>query len=145
MSRRDAKAPSQRQLRVGEEVRHAIAWALERGEVRDPDVHGIAVTVTEVRISPDLKNATAFVVPLGGGTDSDLDKLLKGLNSAVPYLRKVIARSVQLRSVPRLNFIADVSFDEASHIDRLLRDPVVARDVAAGTDSDHPEEDPDGA
>jgi ribosome-binding factor A len=145
MSRRESKAPSQRQLRVGEEVRHAIAWALERGEVRDPDVHGIAITVTEVRISPDLKNATAFVVPLGGGSEGDLEKLLKGLNRAVPYLRKVIARSVQLRSVPRLNFIADVSFDEASHIDRLLRDPVVARDVAAGDDIDYPDEDVDGA
>lgn len=136
MSRRDAKAPSQRQLRVGEEVRHAIAWALERGEVRDPDVQGVPVTVTEVRISPDLRNATAFVVPLGGGSDSELERVLKGLNRAVPYLRKVIARGVQLRTVPRLNFIADSSFDEASHIDQLLRDPAVARDLVRDEDDD---------
>ena len=146
MSRRDAKPPSQRQLRVGEEVRHAIAWTLERGEIRDPDVQGTAVTVTEVRISPDLRNATAFVVPLGGAAEADLERLLKGLNRAVPYLRKVIAKNVQLRNVPRLNFIADISFDEASHIARLLRDPVVARDIARdvsrGPGSD---EDTDGA
>jgi ribosome-binding factor A len=135
MSRRDARAPSQRQLRVGEEVRHAIAWALERGEVRDPDVHNIAITVTEVRISPDLRNATAFIVPLGGGAEAELKKVLSGLNRAVPYLRKVIAKGVHLRNVPRLNFIADSSFDEASHIDRLLRNPTVARDLARKTPS----------
>jgi len=129
MSRRESRAPSQRQLRVGEEVRHALAWALERGEIRDPDVQGVPVTVTEVRISPDLRNATAFVVPLGGGTQNDLERVLKGLNRAVPYLRKVIASNVQLRNVPRLNFITDTSFDEASHIDSLLRDPRVARDL----------------
>jgi len=129
MSRRDSKPPTQRQLRVGEEVRHALAWALERGEIRDPDVQGVPITVTEVRISPDLRNATAFIVPLGGRTDSDLERVLKGLNRAVPYLRKVIANNVQLRNVPRLNFIADTSFDEASHIDSLLRDPLVARDL----------------
>ncbi len=144
MSRRDAKAPSQRQLRVGEEVRHTIAWTLERGEVRDPDVQGVPITVTEVRISPDLRNATAFVVPLGGGTTSDIEKLLKGLNRAVPFFRKVIARSVQLRTVPKLNFISDMSFDEASHIDRLLRDPVVARDVKSAVDDDQ-DDDLDGA
>ena len=149
MSRRDAKPPSQRQLRVGEEVRHALAWALERGEVRDPDVQGVPVTVTEVRISPDLRNATAFVVPLGGRTESDLDRVIKGLNRAVPYLRKVIANNVQLRNVPRLNFISDTSFDEASHIDSLLRDPRVARDLerhgpaAAQDEAQH--EDDDGA
>jgi len=140
MSRREAKAPSQRQLRVGEEVRHALAWALERGEVRDPDVQGIAITVTEVRVSPDLRNATAFVVPLGGARAGNPEQVLNGLNRAVPYLRKVIARSVQLRNVPRLNFIADTSFDEASHIDQLLRDPSVARDLA-----DHDDDDADDA
>jgi len=67
MSKGDAKAPSQRQLRVGEELRHALAWILERGDIRDPGLGGIAVTVTEVRVSPDLGNATAFVIPLGGG------------------------------------------------------------------------------
>jgi len=144
MSRRDAKPPTQRQLRVGEEVRHAIAWVLERGEVRDPAVQGVPVTVTEVRISPDLRNATAFVVPLGGGAEEKLETVLQGLNRAVPFLRKQIARSVQLRNVPRLNFISDTSFDEASHIDRLLRDPVVARDVA-NTDGEGEAEDDNGA
>lgn len=141
MVRREARAPSQRQLRVGEEVRHALAWALERGEVRDPDVQAVPVTVTEVRISPDLKNATAFVVPLGGGAEGDMDRVLKGLNRAVPYLRKVIARSVHLRNVPRLNFIADTSFDEFGRIDRILRGPAVARDTRHAANST---EDDDG-
>jgi len=146
MSRREAKAPSQRQLRVGEEIRHAIAWALERGDVHDPEVQDVLVTVTEVRISPDLRNATAFVVPLGGGAEGDLKKVLGGLNRAVPFLRKVIAKSVHLRTVPRLNFIADTSFDEASHIDQLLRDPVVARDLANRGDAEEDgNEDEDGA
>lgn len=117
-------------------MRHAIAWVLERGELRDPAVQGVAVTVTEVRISPDLRNATAFVVPLGGGAESELDVVIEGLNRAVPFLRKHIAKSVKLRNVPRLNFISDTSFDEASHIDSLLRNPVVARDIANAEDED---------
>lgn len=126
MSRQGQKAPSQRQLRVGEELRHIIANIIERGDIRDPDLQGRAITVTEVRISPDLKNATVFVVPLGGG---DCTPILTGLKRAKPFLRHEIARQVDLRAVPNLSFEPDVSFDEASKIDALLRSPAVRRDL----------------
>ncbi|MFD2234029.1 30S ribosome-binding factor RbfA [Phaeospirillum tilakii] len=123
---RASKPPSQRQLRVGEELRHIIAALIERGEFRDPDLQGRAITVTEVRISPDLRNATVFVVPLGGG---DPAPVLAGLKRARSYLRHEIGQAVQLRCVPDLSFQADTSFDEASRIDDLLRSPEVARDL----------------
>lgn len=123
---RASKPPSQRQLRVGEELRHIIAALIERGEFRDPDLQGRAITVTEVRISPDLRNATVFVVPLGGG---DPAPVLAGLKRAKSYLRHEIGQAVQLRAVPDLSFQADTSFDEASRIDDLLRSPEVARDL----------------
>jgi ribosome-binding factor A len=125
------KAPSQRQLRVGEELRHIIANIIERGDIRDPDLQGRAITVTEVRISPDLKNATVFAVPLGGG---DTGPMLKGLKRATPFLRHEIARQVDLRVVPNLSFEPDLSFDEAGRIEALLRSPEVRRDL--GGDSE---------
>lgn len=131
MSRQPARAPTQRQLRVGEEVRHVIAQALERGEIRDPAVKGVAVTVTEVRVSPDLKNATAFVVPLGGGESKPV---VEALNRASGFLRSWVAKHVQLRHVPRITFSADISFDEAARIDSVLRDPHVQRDIMADKD-----------
>ncbi len=127
MSKGDAKAPSQRQLRVGEELRHALAWILERGDIRDPGLGGVAVTVTEVRVSPDLRNATAFVMPLGGGESEDV---VAALNRAAPFLRRKIGKAVKLKYLPGLNFIADRSFDQAGRIDDLLKDPSVARDLA---------------
>lgn len=123
---RGEKAPTQRQLRVGEELRHAIANVIERGEIRDPDLQGRLITVTEVRVSPDLRNATVFVVPLGGG---DVAPILVGLKRAKAYLRHEISRSVQLRAVPDLVFHPDTTFDEATRIDDLLRSPVVRRDL----------------
>lgn len=134
---RGHKAPSQRQLRVGEELRHAIANLIERGDFRDPDLAGRAITVTEVRVSPDLKAATVFVVPLGGG---EVAPILAGLKRAKAYLRAQVGKAVQLRAVPDLWFEADTSFDEASRIDRLLRSPEVRRDT--GQDDD-PFRDPD--
>ena len=128
MSKGRAKAPSQRQLRVGEELRHILAQVLERGELHDPAVQDTPITVTEVRASPDLKNATAFVVPLGGDA-AVTDRVLEGLNRAAPYLRRVLAEKVRLRHTPRINFLADISFDEAGHIEGLLRQPAVARDL----------------
>jgi ribosome-binding factor A len=98
---RGQREPSQRQLRVGEELRHMIASILERGDIRDGDVAGRPVTVTEVTVSPDLRNATVFVVPLGGG---DVASLLAGLKRAKPFLRHELARKVQLRLVPDLAF-----------------------------------------
>lgn len=136
MSRQPARAPSQRQLRVGEEVRHALAQALERGEVRDPAVKGVAITVTEVRLSPDLKNATAFVVPLGGG---DAKPIVQALNRASAFLRGWVGKHVKLRYTPRIGFEADLSFDEAQRIENVLNDPLVRRDTAADDDAENGE------
>jgi len=129
MVRRASSAPTQRQLRVGEEIRHSIAWALERGEVRDHAVVGVAITVTEVRISPDLKNATVFITPLGGGDQEAVTAVTDGLNRAAPFFRRMIAKQLELRAVPRLKFIPDVSFDKASEMDALMRRAEVARDL----------------
>jgi len=137
---RGQRAPSQRQLRVGEELRHTIANILERGDIRDPDVAGRPVTVTEVTVSPDLRNATVFVVPLGGG---DVDTLIAGLKRVRPYLRHEVAKSVQLRMVPDFSFAADVTFDNASRIEALLHTPAVLRDLHAGDEDEAMPEDGD--
>jgi len=126
MKKQDARGVSQRQLRVSEEIRHALADVLERGDLRDPGLSGLSITVTEVRISPDLRNATAFIMPLGGG---EVEPVVEALRRARPYLRRQIAKAVQLRNVPDLQFIADASFDAAGRVDALLADPRVARDL----------------
>jgi ribosome-binding factor A len=122
------REPSQRQLRVGEELRHALARILQRGELRDPALQDVAVTVTEVRLSPDLKNATAFVMPLGG---RHRDDVIAGLTRSAGYLRSQIAREVPLRFTPGLAFTLDLSFDHAHRINELLHRPEVERDLAA--------------
>jgi len=119
MSRDRAKAPSQRQLRVGEELRHALAQLLARGELRDPELAGVPITVTEVRASPDLKNATAYVMPLGGGEET---AVLKALQRAAPFLRGRLGREVTLKFTPALTFEIDNSFAEAERIETLLRE-----------------------
>lgn len=124
---RAGKTPSQRQLRVGEEIRHALADIFRREQFRDPDLQDLNVTVTEVRISPDLKNATAFVMPLGGGHP----ELVAALNRAAPYLRGQVAKALRLQFAPRIGFQLDTSFDYADRIDRLLHAPSVARDLDA--------------
>lgn len=121
-----AKMPSQRQLRAGELVRHALMDILAREEFADPDLHGKSITVTEVRISPDLKAATAFAAPLGG---KDMDKTVTALNRAQGFLRGRLAKEVELRVVPTLRFVADDSYDEARRIDQILASPRVRRDV----------------
>ena len=126
MKRGDSKSRSQRQLRVGEVIRHVLAQTLERGEAHDPGLDGVSITVTEVRISPDLRNATAFVMPLGG---ADAGPVLESLTRAAPFFRRRIAGEVDLRRLPALSFVLDDSFDNASHIDTLLRSPNVAADV----------------
>jgi ribosome-binding factor A len=125
-SRRSAKPASQRQLRVAEEIRHALAGIFARGEVRDPDLADVLITVTEVRIGPDLKRATAFVTRLGR---SDVDKKLPALNRAAPFLRRELAKALRLRAVPDLSFQADTSLDYAMHINDVLHSPQVARDL----------------
>lgn len=122
------KAPSQRQLRVGEELRHILAEILQREDLRDPALQGVILTVTEVRASPDLRNATAFISPLGGG---DIKGILAGLKRAAPFLRSEMGRRVHLKYLPMLQFKEDTSFDEGARIDAALRDPSVAQDVAA--------------
>jgi ribosome-binding factor A len=120
------KPPSQRQLRVAEEIRHVLAGAFARGEVHDPDLADVPITVTEVRISPDLKHATAFVSWLG---HSDMSAKLPALQRAAPFLRHVIAEHLRLRYAPEIVFHPDTSLDYAMHVDELLRSPDVRRDL----------------
>ena len=136
MNKRDGRTASQRQLRVGEELRHVLAQVLSRGELRDPDLVGRTITVTEVRISPDLKNATAFIVPLGGEHAAEV---LKALKRCSAYLRGEIGHEVRLRVVPRLSFELDVSFDHAQRIEEILHRPEVLQDIRPIDDD---EEDP---
>lgn len=124
-----SRAPSQRQLRVGEELRHAVVGILTHAHFHDPDLATTSITVTEVRVSPDLKNATAFVVPLGG---RDMDRVVAALNRAVGYVRREIGRKVVLKTVPRIQFAPDTSFAYSSHIEALLHRPDVARDLDPG-------------
>jgi ribosome-binding factor A len=126
-SKPSAKAPTQRQLRVSEEIRHVLSTLFFRGEFRDPDLTDAKITVTEVRISPDLKNATAFVARLGR---SDIDALLPALKRAAPYFRVQLAHEMRLRVAPQVSFQPDTTLDYAMHVDSLLRAPEVARDLA---------------
>jgi ribosome-binding factor A len=123
--------PSQRQLRVGEELRHTLAHILQRGELRDPALQGAAATVTEVRVSSDLKNATAYVMPLGGRHAAEV---IEGLTRCAGYLRAQLAREVRLRVFPSLAFALDTSFDHASRINELLHRPEVERDLTTDDD-----------
>jgi ribosome-binding factor A len=121
-----AKPPSQRQLRVAEEIRHVLAGVFLRDELRDPELAGVPITVTEVRIGPDLKHATAFVTRLGR---SDVAERLPALRRAAPFLRSQVAHALRLRFVPELSFQADTSIDYAMHVNELLHAPDVARDL----------------
>ena len=129
MTRGQGKAPSQRQLRVGEELRHALADVLNRRDMRDPVLRETPVTVTEVRASPDLRRAVVFIVRLGGG---DSETVLAALTRATPWLRTQVARMVQLKYAPDFSFQADASFDEAQRIETLLRDADRGGDRAGG-------------
>ena len=117
--RRASKHPSQRQLRVGELIRHAVTQVFERGEVHDPEITGKSITVTEVRMSPDLKLATAYVMPLGGEDDV---AVVEALDRVAPFLRRRIGGFVALKFLPKLTFVADETFNHASRIDALLRE-----------------------
>jgi ribosome-binding factor A len=119
---------SVRLLRVGEQVRHALSDILMRGDVHDETLAKHLVTVTEVRMSPDLRHATVFVKPLLG---EDEPVVLKALRTNTAYLQSEVARRVNTKYAAKLKFLADESFDEGSHIDKILRSPDVARDLAA--------------
>lgn len=118
--------PSQRQQRVAELVRHALAEILSRGDVQDDVLTRNVITIPEVRMSPDLKLATAYVMPLGG---RDEEAVLKALDKHKKVLRQEVARRVNLKFAPDLRFRRDESFDEAARIDALLRTERVARDT----------------
>lgn len=122
-----ASEPSVRLLRVGEAVRHVLADILQRGDVHDDVLASHLVSVTEVRMSPDLKHATVFVKPLLG---KDEDVVLKALRTNTAYLQREVARRIKMKFAAKLKFLSDESFEEGSHIDALLRDPKVARDLA---------------
>jgi ribosome-binding factor A len=126
MTNRSGREPSQRQLRVGELLRHALSEILGRGEVRDPGLDGATVTVLEVTVSPDIKKATAFVMPLGGERQ---EEVLEALTRSRRFLRGLLAREVSLKHMPELDFALDTSFDYSDSVARLLRDPQVARDL----------------
>ena len=133
MSRSKGRTPSQRQLRVGEELRHVLADILARGELRDPVLKGLSITVSEVRASPDMRHAIAFVMPLGGVGDSD--EVMAALNRAAAFLSREVGRRIAMKYTPVLQFALDRAFDEAQHIESLLRKPAVARDLKRdGTD-----------
>src|SRR3954454_22106513 len=126
-----APGGSQRQLRVGEQVRHAIADILAQGSVHDADLEGHIITVPEVRMSPDLKLATVYVMPLGG---RDTEIVIAALEHNKKFLRGEVARLVNLKFAPELRFRVDERFDEAERIEKLLRTPAVQRDLKPESD-----------
>jgi ribosome-binding factor A len=122
---------SVRLLRVGEQVRHALSDILMRGDVHDDVLASHPVTVTEVRMSPDLRHATVFVKPLLG---EDEEVVLKALRTNTAFLQRSVASRVNTKYAAKLKFLADESFDEGTHIDKLLRSPKVAADLSAAED-----------
>ena len=131
MSRQKKRAerpggPSQRQLRVAELIRHSLAEVLARGEIHDDVLSSHVVTIPEVRMSPDLKLATIYVMPLGG---KDTAAVLKALERNSRYIRGVVARAVNLKFAPQVRFLEDETFEEASRIDALLASPRVRQDT----------------
>lgn len=127
MSKGKAKrGPSQRQLRVSESLRKALSEVFLRTDITDRDLLGVTLTVSEVRASPDLANATVYVLPLGG---SNQVKVVEALNRHKRFVRGEVARLVNLRHMPEFSFELDLTFDQSGHMDALLRSPGVARDI----------------
>src|ERR671911_1096946 len=131
--RESQAGPSQRALRVGELIRHAMSDMLTRGDVHDPVLEGHLVTVPEVRMSPDLRMATIYVMPLGG---RDIKDVIAALDRNKKFLRGEIAHRVNLKFAPDIRFMLDERFDEAERIDKLLRTPAVARDLQEDKEED---------
>jgi ribosome-binding factor A len=132
------KGPSQRQLRVGEMLRHALSDVLRRGELRDPDLAQVSVTITQVKPSPDMRYATIFCEPLGG---KNAKTVIAALNRHKGYLRGEMGRLIALKFTPELRFLEDESFAEAQKIETLLKSSRVARDLSAPQPNDMPDED----
>jgi ribosome-binding factor A len=125
------RGPSQRQLRAGELVRHALVDILRQGELHDEALEGALVTVTEVRMSPDLRHAVCFVEPLGGAQAGDV---VEAMNRHARFLRGRLGREIEMKFTPDLKFVHDQSFDEASRMDALFRRPEVLRDIEGEDD-----------
>lgn len=125
-SEKTLKGPSQRQLRVAEEIRHVLADVFAKTEFHDADLHGKTLTITEVRMSPDLRNAITYVAHLG---KDDVSALLPALKRVSPFLRGQLAQRLSLKFLPDLRFHPDTGLDYATKIDALLRSPEVIRDL----------------
>ncbi len=123
-----ANLPTQRQLRVGEEIRRAVVQILAEGSFRDPALQNVSITVSEVRPAADLKTAKAFVYPLGGGSP---EAVLNSLNRASAYVRGRLGRIIRLKFTPEITFLLDQSFDMASAVNEMLQDARVAQDLDA--------------
>ena len=137
MKHRSSKAagPSQRQLRAGELIRHALVEVLREEEIQDEAMAGVSVTVTEVRLSPDLRHATCFVEPLGAGVvGGDTRPVIAALNRHAKFLRGRLGRHIDMKFTPDLRFVHDETFGAAAHMDRLFQDPRVRRDLEADED-----------
>lgn len=126
--RGSGQGPTQRQLRAGELVRHALVEILREEDVADPALEGVSVTITEVRVSPDLRHATVFVEPLGGGHAAEV---VDGLNRHARFLRGRLGHAIEMKFTPDLKFVHDESFEAAARMDRLFDDPRVRRDLQA--------------
>ena len=127
MSRRpNSRGPSQRQLKAGELIRRALADILREEDIQDPALEGVSVTISEVRASPDLKNATVFAVPLGG---KDADEVILGLNRNARFIRGRLGKEMVMKSTPRLKFVRDTSFDTAEAMEAVFARPDIARDL----------------
>lgn len=120
-------------MRVGEEIRHALANIFMRGEVHSMELFSVSITVSEVRVSPDLKNATAYIMPLAG---KNKEGLLEALKKSSPEIRHLVSKRVKLRHVPKIFFALDDSYEEAERINNLLKKPEVARDLEKHTTDD---------
>src|SRR6202000_42548 len=132
-ARRDA-GPSQRQLRVGEMLRHALSEILARGDIRDPDLDGVSVTITQVKPSPDMRYATVYCEPLGG---QNAKQIVAALNRNKGFLRGEMGHRIAIKFTPELRFVEDQSFAEAEKIETILRSPEVQRDLTSPEDDDH--------
>ena len=127
------RGPSQRQLRVGELLRHSLSEILTRGEVRDPDLEGVSVTVTQVKPSGDMRHASVFVEPLGG---KNAKTVVAALNRHKGFIRGLMGKTIALKFTPELRFLEDESFAEAEKIETLLKSSRVQRDLRDASDED---------
>ena len=122
------RPPSQRQLKAGELIRRALAEIIAKEHLRDPDLAGVSVTISEVRSSPDLKHAVVYAAPLGGG---DNEKTIAALNRCARFLRGRLGHYMEMKSTPSLKFVADTSFDAATDMNKLFNSPEVKRDLTS--------------